>query len=290
MLKTTYTPKAAPRLDNTSTRRIYQAVRQAGNVSRADIVRTLDLTFPTILRVVANLIAAKVIKETETRRGGMGKSPTMLSIDPTHTYSLGVHWDREGASATLVNALGECVHRESFSRASLEEGLVGLLETCGVGSGKLVAVNLTAAAPGHVASDSLSRHLGVPITLSSTISSSVKAERYFGPDQELDTFVYYEAQQGELGAALGSTVLAYDGTFAALMALAGENPERLYMALKAATSLLQAEALIVGGLAERDLAKVQHQLPELPVKPASEQACDPSWAAASAPLFDALSV
>ena len=93
-------------------RLILDLVRTRGPVSRADIVRLSGLTFPSVSRIVGELIDRDLVAETRQRRGGMGKPPTDLELNPKSAFSVGLNFDYDHLSAVLVDLSGEILARD----------------------------------------------------------------------------------------------------------------------------------------------------------------------------------
>ena len=274
----------------------YQLVRQHGTLSRAEVVRQTELKFPTISRIVAELLEAGILREGEVRRGSMGKPPIELSVSPNHAFSLGVHQNGSQAQAVLLDLLGNPLKQSSFSPSPLPEQLKVLLEQAGVTRDKLLGVGLTKAGEAMSEQDVtlLADALGVPVISEPAIAASVQAERYFGQTQHSERFVYYDALHLELGAIVGKTVLARSGTLSTLLGVADkavlQERNLIPAALTAASAVLQAEALVVSGLDDEDFSKIQASMTDTKVLKASATASREAQAAATLPIYQAYSV
>jgi hypothetical protein len=69
---------------------IYDLVRTNGALSRTDVMRRNHLTFPSVSRLVDDLIKRGLLREGLKRRGGMGKPPTELEVDEARALSVGM--------------------------------------------------------------------------------------------------------------------------------------------------------------------------------------------------------
>ena len=258
-------------------------------------MRRSGLTFPSVSRIVTELLEAGMLREGAKRRGGKGKPPMDLTIDPNHGYSVGIYLDGDQANGRFVNALGEPLKGVSLSATSLAGGISTALDESGFDPNKLVGVCLSA--PSEVIRDDqrarLAVELGVSIFAETAIAASVQAERYFGIASELNSFLYFDAVRPELGAMVNHSVLAKPGTLEALLGMQqGESSagsDKLPRAIKGAALLIQAEALIVSGLSAEEIEGLSGQVADVPVVPASAQAGDLTLAAASVPLYETLS-
>lgn len=269
---------------------IYGLVRRAGQASRADLMRQSGLSFPSVSRIVTEFLEAGMLQEGTTRRGNMGKPPMDLSVNPEHGYSLGVYVGGDDATGMFVNVLGEPLKHVGFSASSLPEELQHVFDESGLEPDKFLGICLTTSGDpvGDKELEHLSSALGIPVYAEPAIAASVRAERYFGSASQLSRFLFFDVQTLELGALVNSAVLAQPGTLAALLGVqrraASPGSDGLPGALSGAAALVQAEALVVSGLSAADLETLSRQVTNLPVVPASAQAGDPAWAAATVPL------
>ena len=71
-------------------RKVLGLVKSAGPISRADLVRLSGLTFPSVSRIIGDLIGCGFVVEQRQRRGGMGKPPTELEVNPKSAFSVGL--------------------------------------------------------------------------------------------------------------------------------------------------------------------------------------------------------
>ena len=270
---------------------VYQLVRQRGSISRADLVRHLDITFPSVSRIVGELLELNMLQEGEKRHGGMGKPPIDLSVNPHHTHAFGVHLEGGKAEARLIDALGDTVASESFGTPRLPEQLSGMLEQAKVDSATLLGIGLSRA-EGESAEETLLQ--GENFVAAPTIAASVRTERYFGKAQNLERFLYFDALHLELGGMVESTVLARAGTLEALLGVSGgsalQNKNLIPAALRGASALLEAETVFVAGLSDEDLGHLQKNLEGLKLTRASECSSNPALATATLPLYKAYSL
>lgn len=273
-------------------KRLYQIVRRSGPLSRADLTRKSGLTFPSVSRLVADLLAAGMVKEGVSRRGGMGKPPIELSVVPDHSYALGVYLNGDAATGSLINALGESVKDINFPAACLSEGVRNALMDSELSLDRLIGVCLSTSA--ELVSDDkrerLSADLGVSVFAESAIACSVRAERYFGSGSQLDRILYFDALTLELGVLINGTVLTHPGTVKILLGVKRLKPspksDVLAGALKGVAALVQAEALVAGGLSAEDFVRFKGTVTDLLVVPGSPMASNPALAAASVPIYE----
>ncbi len=226
----------------------------------------------------------------------MGKPPKDLSVDAEHGYSLGIYLEGDTARGRFIDALGETLKEVDFPASALPEGIGKALGEGGMSPDRLIGVGL--ATLGDLIAEEDRQHLasqvGVPVFAVPAIAASLRAERYFGSGGQLGRFLYFDSTSLEVGALVNGTVLAQPGTLSNLLeaqqSKASTKTGVLPGVLKGAVSLVQAEALVVGGLSAEDLENLSSSIGDLPVVPASAQASDPALAAAAVPLGEAFGV
>ena len=195
---------------------VLDLVRTRGPISRADIVRLSGLTFPSVSRIVGELIERGLVGEKRQRRGGMGKPPTELELNPRSAFSVGLNLDRDHLSAVLVDLSGEVLAREHLPlgdpspdtvlplMVSATEKLLGqdvskrLLLGIGVGlPAPLHTDKVTANLPddlsewGNVSvAATLSKQFGCPVLLENNATAAAIGERWYGVGRDIKDFFF----------------------------------------------------------------------------------------------------
>ena len=196
---------------------VLNLVRTEGPISRADIVRLSGLTFPSVSRIVGELIERGLVAEKRQRRGGMGKPPTELEMTPRSAFSVGLDLDRDGLTAVLVDLAGGVLAREriAFTDLSAEavlplmtqatETLLGgqdvsrrLLLGIGVGLPAPLTAGDVASLPGDKlpgwddagVAAALGKTFGCPVLLENNAAAAAIGERWYGVGQGLKDFFY----------------------------------------------------------------------------------------------------
>ncbi|WP_448630387.1 winged helix-turn-helix transcriptional regulator [Cellulomonas soli] len=90
---------------------ILDVIRAAGTISRVHLARTAGLSAPTVSTVVRRLIDDGLVVEVGQGRSTGGKPPTLLRLDPTARYAVGVHLDHAGLSCVISDLGGTIVDR-----------------------------------------------------------------------------------------------------------------------------------------------------------------------------------
>lgn len=197
-------------------RLVLNLIRTRGPISRADIVRLSKLTFPSVSRIVGELIGRDLVAETRQRRGGMGKPPTDLELNPKSAFSVGLNLDYDELSAVLVDLSGKVA---ASSRAVLSdlgpETVLPLMRTAveallqqhelpehlllGIGVGLPLPVHadhVTGNLPDLLSAwqdvslaSTLGGRFGCPVFLENDATAAAIGERWYGAGHDVRNFV-----------------------------------------------------------------------------------------------------
>ena len=112
-------------------RRIMNAIRVHGMLSRSDVQRELNLALPTVSRIVDALIERDWVVERGVVETSMGRPPVMVQVNPQGAYAIGVDLGRLVSRIACVNLIGQVVYEEHFPTYQVDTAvsLVDRLET-----------------------------------------------------------------------------------------------------------------------------------------------------------------
>lgn len=224
-------------------RLVLDLVRTRGPISRADIVRLSGLTFPSVSRIVGELIDRDLIGEKRQRRGGMGKPPTELELNPESAFSIGLNLDRDLLSAMLVDLSGKALAQLNISLADsapatvvpqMRAAIDQLLVDQDVPRRLLLGVGVSLPAPlytdkvatgftGNLDNVSewqntslmseLSQHAGCAVLLENNATAAAIAERWYGVGRDIRDFLLVFLANGLGGGVIvgGQPHLGYRG-------------------------------------------------------------------------------
>ncbi len=221
-------------------RAVLELVRTRGPISRADIVRLSGLTFPSVSRIIGELIERGLVAEKRQRRGGMGKPPTELEVNPKSAFSVGLNLDRDHLSAVLVDLSGEVLARQhvtltdagpetvmplmlSATESLLEGQAIPKRLLLGIGVGMpipLYADKVTANLPedlsqweGVSLSATLAQQFGCPVLLENNATAAAIGERWYGVGRDIKDFFFVFFAYGVGGGVVigGQPHLGYRG-------------------------------------------------------------------------------
>lgn len=103
----------ALRLGDYNQQVVLELVRTRTATSRAELAQRTGLTFQAISKIVRRLVASGLLLEDTSKEAARtGRPPTVLRVDPTAAYALGVHIDRDETAYVLVDLAGTVVARE----------------------------------------------------------------------------------------------------------------------------------------------------------------------------------
>ena len=96
-------------------RRVLQALRRMGAASKADLARYAGLTNAAVGVIVASLAERGLLHLGEKRyAGGRGQPATMIRLNGTGAYSIGVRLDRTAIETVLIDFDGNIMSRISY--------------------------------------------------------------------------------------------------------------------------------------------------------------------------------
>ena len=210
-------------------RRILEAVQAAGTMSRADLVRHLGISPPTVSKLVRSLLAAQLLEEGDAPGAVPGRPARVLRLAQTGVQVLGAVVDIKECWIAATGLDGQ-LHDDRMVRfrtpRSYEKLIAGLLQhtkrlvpqrdkttTLAFGLSVpglinrrkqqvLLSSNIHLL-DGQFPADDLERRLGLPVVLLHDTDALCLGERAFGQARGMDDFALIDATSG-LGAAIMS--------------------------------------------------------------------------------------
>ena len=111
---------------------VLNKIRTDGPISRALIAKETNLTPPTVSTIVKELLDAELIAESEQGESQGGRKPTMLVINSSRFYVIGLDTGPKTLRAVLVNLTGELAGKRSCDipvNATSDELISFLIDT-----------------------------------------------------------------------------------------------------------------------------------------------------------------
>ncbi|WP_223693164.1 ROK family transcriptional regulator [Leifsonia poae] len=210
--------------------------RSEGGLSRVELARKTGLSAQTVTNVSRRLLAQGLIREGGSRQiDGPGKPRTMLLLEPTGSYAIGVHLDPTVITCVLLDLESTVVeHTRRHSPVSGDaaetvalavDAVTELLEISGVDRGRVSGIGV--AAPGPIDAetgvvvrpplvpgwtdfhlrDELTAATGLPTLVAKDVTAAAVAERWRDPAGASGNFafVYYGTGVG-VGLVLANDV------------------------------------------------------------------------------------
>ncbi|BCV22898.1 ROK family transcriptional regulator [Moorella sp. Hama-1] len=115
----TGTPKLLRELN---ARLIIDTIREAGNLSRAEVARQLGLSAPTVSLIIEQLLSKGILQETGTGDSSGGRRPILLALNPNYRYVAGVDLGKQEIGIALGNLNGDLIGETTLTFTHGEAG------------------------------------------------------------------------------------------------------------------------------------------------------------------------
>lgn len=209
---------------------IYELVRDAGPISRADLARITRLTRASVSEVVEELLAAGLLREKGVEASGrVGRAPTLLELEPRSGLVVGVDIGGTTVSAWAADLAGTPLARvewhskdyptRSLFLGQLEASIRRAVQQTGLDPERLKAVCV--ATPGIVDSEGnvlgaspnlpewrdlplahlLRQVLRLPVVVENDVNAALVGEGWKGAGRRFRNIVFLAAGTG-IGGAL----------------------------------------------------------------------------------------
>ncbi|NUR99772.1 MAG: ROK family transcriptional regulator [Kribbellaceae bacterium] len=205
---------------------VLDAIRRSEQLSRVELAEATGLSGQAISNIARRLLDAGLVREAGRLRGaGLGKPRTLLELEPTGQYAVGVHLDPSVVTVVLLDLTGEVVARRPVDQYAddpdlLIDGIAKTIEEVIASSGaprdRVTGVGIAAPGPIDVERgvvvdppnlstwhlvplrDQLQERTGLPIVLDKDVTAAAAAERWAGQG---GSFVFFYLGTG-VGAGL----------------------------------------------------------------------------------------
>ncbi|MDH2424436.1 ROK family transcriptional regulator [Sphaerisporangium sp. TRM90804] len=196
---------------------VLEAIQVSDGISRVQIAERAGLTAQTVSVIVRKLLEEGLVIEDGSLPSQGGKPRTILRVDPSAGYAVGIHFDPGAISYVLADLAGEPV---AELHADVRPGLVPeevirlmaetarrMLRQAGVPDAKVLGIGL--ACPGPLDADGvmnypprlsgwdhvpikrlLEEHTGFPVTFDNDASAAAIGERWAGLARSTPSFAY----------------------------------------------------------------------------------------------------
>jgi predicted NBD/HSP70 family sugar kinase len=195
---------------------VLDLIRAARTVSRVELAAASGLTPPTISEIVRDLMADGLVVEAGRGASTGGKPPTLLQLNPSARYSVGVQLERNTCVILVIDLAGRQVARTSFRgtaqmppeqalpflaaqvNAILDAAAVDRDRVLGVGlvsygpqdrdAGRLLSPQPTEAWGGYPVAPKLAEILGMPVLLDNDAAAAAIGEYWLGTVDPRSTY------------------------------------------------------------------------------------------------------
>ncbi|HET6743776.1 MAG TPA: ROK family transcriptional regulator [Kribbella sp.] len=205
---------------------VLDAIRRSEQLSRVELAAATGLSGQAISNIARRLLDAGLVREAGVLRGaGLGKPRTLLELEPTGQYAVGVHLDPTVVTVVLLDLTGEVVARRPVDQYAddpdvLIDGIAKTIEEVIAESGaardRVTGVGIAAPGPIDVdrgvvvdppnlstwhlvpLRDQLHERTGLPVVLDKDVTAAASAEKWAGQG---GSFVFFYLGTG-VGAGL----------------------------------------------------------------------------------------
>lgn len=210
---------------------ILEIIRRKGPIARADIARLIELNNVTVTSYVDQYLRKKILQEAGVHISTGGRKPTLVDLDPTVGFAIGVGLNAADFIAVLCDLKGKSLRKVKLQRTAetnlnpveavlevidhlIRESSVDISRVHGIGVGVPGIVdqqNGTVRWPRGL----LHRDLSISVSISNRIH-----ERFGLPvilDNDANTAVFAEQWISENGLNVDSAVYLYSGSGCGLL-------------------------------------------------------------------------
>jgi predicted NBD/HSP70 family sugar kinase len=206
---------------------VLDAIRRSEQLSRVELAEVTGLSGQAISNIARRLLDAGLVREAGRQRGaGLGKPRTLLELEPTGQYAVGVHLDPAVVTVVLLDLAGEVVARRRVDTSYADDpdvlidGIAATVEDvialADAPRDRVVGVGIAAPGPidverGFVVDppnlaawhlvpirDELRERTGLPVLLDKDVTAAASAEKWAGGG---GSFVFFYLGTG-VGAGL----------------------------------------------------------------------------------------
>src|SRR5687768_12561192 len=225
---------------------ILDAVRRSsGGLSRVELAQIVGLSPQTISNISRRLLDQSLIVEAGKEGSGPGKPRTILRLNPSGMYAVGVHLDPAVATFVLLDLLGAVVQHSQIKTpadggpdaviAAIAGEIEQLIQASGVDQDKIAGLGVAAPGPidhdnGTVVEppllngwhrvplrDALADATGMSVLMDKDVTSAAVAETWAGGPSGTGSFVFMY-----MGTGIGCGIVLNDEVVRGASGNAGE--------------------------------------------------------------------
>jgi len=250
---------------------VFDLIRSRGPISRVELAASTGLTQATMSYVVRELLEDGLVVETGRGESTGGKRPTLLDIEPTARYAVGVQLGADEITYVVTNLGGAITGRTRTHGptedpehvvAQIADRIAELLANLGVARDLVVGLGIVAPGPLDLSSGTifapptltawqqfplrsrLAQATGLPVLLDNDATAAAVAEFWGGAlaDSKAHMTVY-------MGAGIGAGIVLGGTVFRGASANTGELGQALHRSGSASASASEGEWVTVEDVA-----------------------------------------
>ena len=235
-----------PRMGDFNLTVILDAIRRSsGGLSRVELAQIVGLSPQTISNISRRLLDQNLIVEAGKEGSGPGKPRTILRLNPSGMYAVGVHLDPAVATFVLLDLVGAVVQHSQIKTpadgdpdaviAAIAGEIEQLIQASGVEQGKIAGLGVAAPGPidhdqGTVVEpplltgwdrvplrDALADATGMSVLMDKDVTSAAVAETWAGGPSGTGSFVFMY-----MGTGIGCGIVLNDEVVRGASGNAGE--------------------------------------------------------------------
>jgi predicted NBD/HSP70 family sugar kinase len=222
--------------------------RSSSGLSRVELAQMTGLSPQAVSNICQRLLDDGMIMEAGKTTSGFGKPRTLLTLDPTGCYAVGVHLDPTVVTIVLLDFVGTVVARTALTTAAADPPaelvatigrlVDGLIDDAGIVRDRVLGIGIASPGPIDPVSgtvlhpplltnwhnvplrDQLKAATGLPALLDKDVIAAAVAERWAGEALQSRNFAFIY-----LGAGIGAGLVVDDVVVRGTSANAGDIGE-----------------------------------------------------------------
>jgi predicted NBD/HSP70 family sugar kinase len=209
---------------------VLDAIRRTEQLSRVELAEATGLSGQAISNIIRRLLDAGLVREAGRQKSaGLGKPRTLLELEPSGQYAVGVHLDPAVVTVVVLDLTGDVVARRSVGTPYADDPDVlidriaatieDVISQAGAPRERVIGAGIAAPGPIDVERgvvvdppnlsawhlvplrDELRARTGLPVLLDKDVTAAAAAEKWVSGSERHGNFVFFYLGTG-IGAGL----------------------------------------------------------------------------------------